>query len=93
MLNHTPGPWEVQGIGFVTTSDDFMIAEVKSGPSTVLGDAAGAIARRRANARLIAEAPVMLAALRQYRNGESRLAGMAADAILTRLDTQSERRS
>lgn len=68
MLNHTPGPWQVcsgqrQEVGFNAPDRWRTIA---TAPSSGLGIASDplAMAEARANARLIAEAPAMLATLR-----------------------------
>ena len=57
---HTPGPWEANELGFVTTYLGQVIADV-SRPSFVSNKAHKA--REKADARLIAAAPDLLAAL------------------------------
>lgn len=57
MSNHTPGPWEVSDKLHVSTGKTLYLFENKSASSGEL----------RANARLIAAAPEMLAVLRAVR--------------------------
>ena len=60
---HTPGPWEIRKSGFIMApdgagqGDDVYIAEILIGPDSPEVDEA------KANARLIAAAPELLAAL------------------------------
>lgn len=60
MSNHTPGPWRIGGAAIFGPKTD---APSPATIVSILGRAAGDVAAMRANARLIAAAPDMLAAL------------------------------
>lgn len=67
MSKHTPGPWTVEDVGYGDIQENESRPMVTSPKGRIIADP-GDDAAGRANARLIAAAPEMLAALKRIRD-------------------------